>query len=264
MTDHDQTTFPSAAAAPFLSFIIPAYNEHDRICASLATAHAALSALSYSFELVVVDDGSSDDTLQVVERFAVEHTDVTVISIPHAGKAAAVRAGMRRARGRLLLFSDADLATPLKYIDIFVQMAQTGADVVIASREGEYAERIGEPHYRHFMGRVFNRAVQLLLLPGIEDTQCGFKLFTHNAATEILDRTLLYTDEVQEVTGARVTAFDVEMLVIANRLDLTIDIVPVEWTYGSHSKVNPLIDTFMNARDIARVKFNDLRHRYVR
>lgn len=264
MTDHDQATTPADASAPLLSFIIPAYNEHDRICASLATVHAALSALPYPSELIIVDDGSSDDTLQVVESFAAEHARVTAVSIPHAGKAAAVRSGMRRAMGQFLLFSDADLATPLSFIDVFVRRARAGADVVIASREGEQAERIGEPHYRHFMGRVFNRAVQLLLLPGIEDTQCGFKLFTRDAATMILDRTLLYTDEVQQVTGARVTAFDVEMLVIARRLDMTIDIVSVEWTYGTHSKVNPLTDTIMNARDIARVKLNDLRHRYAR
>lgn len=264
MTDHDRAMTPADASAPVLSFIIPAYNEHDRICESLSTAYAALSALPYAFELVIVDDGSSDDTMQVIESFADAHAGVMAVGIPHAGKAAAVRVGMRQARGRLLLFSDADLATPLSYIDVFVQKAKSGADVVIASREGEDAERIGEPHYRHFMGRVFNRAVQALLLPGIEDTQCGFKLFTSEAATEILDRTVLYTDEVQQVTGARVTAFDVEILVIARRLGMRIDIVPVEWTYGSHSKVNPLTDTIMNARDIARVKLNDIRHRYNR
>jgi glycosyltransferase involved in cell wall biosynthesis len=262
VTDHDQEATWESSTASVLSFIIPAYNEHDRIDASLASAYELLSQLPYSFELLVVDDGSDDDTFASAHNFADAHPDVTVISIPHSGKAAAVRAGMRQAAGSYLLFSDADLATPLTYIEEFVARAQSGADVVIASREGATAERIGEPHYRHFMGRVFNRMVQLLLLPGIEDTQCGFKLFTRSSAEMILDRTLLYTDTVTEVTGARVTAFDVEMLVIARRLGMTIDVVPVEWTYGSQSKVNPLTDTIMNARDIARIKRNDLRHAY--
>jgi dolichyl-phosphate beta-glucosyltransferase len=262
VTDHHQEATWESSTAPMLSFIIPAYNEHDRIRASLASAHASLSLLPYSFELLVVDDGSDDDTFSSAHLFASDHPEVTVISIPHAGKAAAVRAGMRQASGSYLLFSDADLATPLTYIEEFVVRAQLGADVVIASREGATAERIGEPHYRHFMGRVFNRMVQLLLLPGIEDTQCGFKLFTRSSAKLILDRTLLYTDMVTEVTGARVTAFDVEMLVIARRLGMKIDVVQVEWTYGSQSKVNPLTDTIMNARDIARIKLHDLRHAY--
>ena len=262
VTDHDQESTRESCTAPVLSFIIPAYNEHDRIGASLATAYALLSQLPYSFELLVVDDGSDDDTFASAQSFADEHSAVTVIAIPHAGKAAAVRAGMRQASGSFLLFSDADLATPLSYVAEFVSRARRGADVVIASREGPTAERIGEPHYRHFMGRVFNRLVQLLLLPGIEDTQCGFKLFTQVSAIQILDRTLLYTDAVAQVAGARVTAFDVEMLVIARRLGMSIDVVPVEWTYGTHSKVNPLTDTIMNVRDILQVKFNDLRNKY--
>jgi len=262
VTDHDQESRWESCTAPVLSFIIPAYNELDRIGASLANAHALLSQLPYSFELLVVDDGSEDDTFASATRFADEHPAVTVIAIAHAGKAAAVRAGMRQATGSFLLFSDADLATPLSYVSEFVSRARGGADVVIASREGPTAERIGEPHYRHFMGRVFNRMVQILLLPGIEDTQCGFKLFTQVSANQILDRSLLYTDMVTKVAGARVTAFDVEMLVIARRLGMSIDVVPVEWTYGTQSKVNPLTDTIMNVRDILRVKLNDLRHQY--
>ena len=262
VTDHDHESKRESCTAPVLSFIIPAYNEHDRIGASLATAYGQLSKLPYTFELLVVDDGSDDDTFASAQSFADEHPAVTVIAIPHAGKAAAVRAGMRQASGSFLLFSDADLATPLSYVAEFVSRARRGADVVIASREGPTAERFGEPHYRHFMGRVFNRVVQRLLLPGIEDTQCGFKLFTQVSASQILDRTLLYTDTVAQVAGARVTAFDVEMLVIARRLGMSIDVVPVEWTYGTQSKVNPLTDTVMNVRDILRVKLNDLRNMY--
>jgi hypothetical protein len=114
------------------------------------------------------------------------------------------------------------------------------------------------------MGRIFNRFVQLLLLPGIEDTQCGFKLFRREPAHEILERTRLYEDSDEEVTGARVTAFDVEILVIARRLGFRVEVLPVEWTYGEHSKVNPLRDSLLNLRDLAAVKWHDLRGAYRR
>ena len=111
------------------------------------------------------------------------------------------------------------------------------------------------------MGRVFNRIVQLLLLPGIHDTQCGFKLFTRDAAQAILDRGRLYAAG-ETVAGARVTAFDVEMLVIARRLGMRVDEVAVLWTYGEHSKVNPVRDTLYNLRDVALVAWNAARGRY--
>jgi DUF1365 family protein len=144
----------------------------------------------------------------------------------------------------------------------FIERSQAEFDVVIASREGVTAHRIGEPAYRHFMGRVFNWFVQLLLLPGIEDSQCGFKLFTREAAQQLIERTLLYRNLDTEVAGARVTAFDVELLVIARRLGYRIESIPVEWTYGTSSKVNPIRDSLYNARDLLMIKWNDLRGRY--
>lgn len=246
-----------------ISLVIPAFNEAGRIAHTLNAAVDALDALGENWEILIVDDGSTDQTASIAESIASTHRAVRVISLPHRGKASSVAHGLSVADGDVVLFSDADLATPLRYLKPFVDRSRAGADVVIASREGLDANRIGEPEYRHVMGRVFNRLVQCLLLPGIEDTQCGFKLFTREAAREISQRTRLYKDE-REVTGARVTAFDVEMLVIARRLGYRIDSIPVEWVYGTNSKVNPLRDSIQNGRDLLTIKINDLRGRYER
>ena len=250
-------------AAIAVSLVIPAFNEAGRIAQTLATSVQALEALDIPWELVVVDDGSTDRTAATTEAFAANHPGVRLERRPHRGKASAVAHGLATARGELVFFSDADLATPLRYLQIFIDHIRDGADIVIASREGVGATRVGEPEYRHLMGRAFNRLVQWLLLPGIEDTQCGFKLFTREAARELTSRTLLYRDQ-RNVTGARVTAFDVELLVIAQRLGYSIETVPVEWLYGTNSKVNPITDSLQNARDLLLIKWNDLRGRYTR
>ena len=246
-----------------VSLVIPAYNEAGRIAQTLSTSVAALEDLGEPWELIVVDDGSTDRTAEITESFAAGHPGVRIARRPHRGKASAVAHGMTAANGEIILFSDADLATPLRYLRVFIERSRAGAEVVIASREGIDANRIGEPEYRHVMGRAFNRLVQLLLLPGIEDTQCGFKLFTREAARELTRRTLLYRDP-REVTGARVTAFDVELLVIARRLGYVIETVEVEWVYGAQSKVNPLRDSLQNGRDLLSIKWNYRRARYDR
>jgi dolichyl-phosphate beta-glucosyltransferase len=244
-----------------ISLVIPAYNESSRLPHTLVAAWSFLESRGDGFELILVDDGSTDDTSAVARGFAAEHPNVTVITIRHAGKAAAVRAGLEAATGNIVGFSDADLATPLGYLDDFIALVDSGVDIVIGSREGVGARRIGEPWYRHAMGRVFNRMVQLIILPGIEDTQCGFKVFRREAAQSILDRTLLYRDG-RQVSGPRVTAFDVEFLAVARALGLTIVSVPVVWTYGTNSKVNPIRDTLHNAYDILRVRANLTLGRY--
>jgi dolichyl-phosphate beta-glucosyltransferase len=244
-----------------LSLIIPAYNESARLSSTLDAAWSFLERRGNEFELILVDDGSTDDTAAIARRFANQHFNVSVITIRHAGKAAAVRAGLKSAGGDFVAFADADLATPLIYLDEFVRIARDAADVVIGSREGVGSRRIGEPWYRHAMGRIFNRLVQTLVLPGIEDTQCGFKLFRSDAVERILPLMRLYRD-TSAITGPRVTAFDVEILTIARNQGLQIKVVPVVWTYGTNSKVNPIRDTLNNALDILRVRVNLSRGRY--
>jgi glycosyltransferase involved in cell wall biosynthesis len=244
-----------------LSLVIPAYNEASRLPSTLDAAWSFLEQREGDFELILVDDGSTDATAAIARQFANQHFSVSVVTIRHAGKAAAVRAGLESASGEFVAFADADLATPLTYLDEFVRIARDDADIVIGSREGAGSRRIGEPWYRHAMGRIFNRLVQTLVLPGIEDTQCGFKLFRADAIERILPLMRLYR-EANAIAGPRVTAFDVELLTIARKQNLRIEVVPVVWTYGTNSKVNPIRDTLNNAIDILRVRINLSRGRY--
>ena len=247
---------------PALSLVIPAYNEAHRIASTL---HEVLTKVPIAFphtEIILVDDGSSDETLRLATGVAVSQPRVQVIAIPHGGKAAAVRAGMLAATGDLIVFSDADLATPLTHLIDLALAIERGCDIAIGSREGIGAHRIGEPAYRHVMGRGFNWLVRLIALPGLSDTQCGFKMFRRDAAREILSRTLLYPDGARTISGPRVTAFDVELLVIARRLSYRTCSVPVTWRYGSQSKVDPARDTWHNLLDVLKVRYHDLRGRY--
>ena len=249
------------AAPPSLSLVIPAYNEAGRIAATLETALAFLAAQPYASELILVDDGSGDATAEIARHVVAWHPTTRVVTIPHGGKAGALRAGMRTATMDQVAFSDADLATPLDYLTALRAAVAAGCDVAIGSREGVGARRVGEPFYRHLMGRVFNLLVRLLLLPGIQDTQCGFKLFRREAAVEILRRARLYAEPGAPIAGPRVTAFDVELLVVARRLGYRICPVPVVWTYGNRSKVHPARDTWHNVRDALTVRLNAWRGR---
>jgi glycosyltransferase involved in cell wall biosynthesis len=210
----------------------------------------------------LVDDGSTDDTATIARSFLPSHPSLRVSEIPHGGKAAAIRAGLLASQGSVVAFSDVDLAAPLSYLDHLIANLEGGAQVAIASREGIGARRIGEPFYRHLMGRAFNLLVQLLLLPGIPDTQCGLKAFQSAALHEILDCSTLYRDNDARVVGARVTAFDVELLYIARCLGYRIATVPVIWSAGEHSKVNPIRDTWYNLMDVLKVRWDGWRGRY--
>lgn len=250
------------ADSPSLSLVIPAYNESPRIAATLRAAERFLSEQHYAMEVIVVDDGSSDETATLSRQFARPDGSVRVLTIPHGGKAAALRAGMRAATKDLVAFSDADLATPLSFLADLRAAMKDGCDVAIGSREGVGAHRLGEPRYRHIMGRVFNLLVRLLLLPGIQDSQCGFKMFHRSVAHQILSRCRLYADDTSVVRGPRVTAFDVEMLMVAKSLGYRICSIPVVWTYGERSKVQPAQDTWNNVRDVLRVRLNAWRGLY--
>lgn len=247
---------------PTQTVIIPAYNESFRIASSLRVVLDYLADQEYESNVLLMDDGSTDDTAVVARSLIPEHPTLTVHTIPHGGKAAAVLRGMEIATGDYILFADADLATPISYLGEFREAISQGADVAIGSREGETASRIGEPEFRHLMGRGFNALIRVLVLPGIHDTQCGFKMFTASARDKILPRLRLYREQGGEMTSPKVTAFDVELLVVAKRLGLEIAIVPVTWTYGEQSKVSPIGDTVTNFSDVAHVKWNDLRGRY--
>ena len=245
-----------------VSVIIPVYNERDRIASALREVTKFFVSRSIRAQILVADDGSTDDTVAIAQCFASSHQDTSVLKLAHGGKAKAVLAGLRASQAPIAGFTDVDLAAPLETWDRCAEALGNGYGVAIASREGKDAHRIGEPEYRHLMGRVFNGLVRLLLLPGIEDTQCGFKFFTRAALDDILPRCHLYR-ETDIVTRPRVTAFDVEVLYIARLHHHKIAVVPVAWVYGDQSKVNPITDTIQNFRDVLMVRWNGWRRRYV-
>jgi len=259
---------------PYLSVVIPCYNEARRLPATLGKVTACLQTRDCDTEIIVVDDGSSDGTADLAEELAAKDVApapgrccgpiLRVIRNEHRGKAFAVRTGMLAANGEFVLFSDADGATPIEEVDKLLLRLVEGYDVAIASREGLHAQRIGEPWHRHVMGRVFNLIVQVLALPGIHDTQCGFKAFRREAARALFGGMQLYgANDSGPVKGALLTGFDVEILFLARKWGYRIAEVPVQWYYGAESKVHPLKDSYRNFRDVVLVRWNDLRGRYL-
>jgi dolichyl-phosphate beta-glucosyltransferase len=211
---------------PHLSFIIPAYNEETRIAHSLPKAVSYFAEQSYTTELIVVDDGSRDRTVDVVRSFA------GVKVLQNRGKGAAVRRGMLESTGAYRIFSDADFSTPVHETAKVLQRLEQGAEVCIGSRAlDETYIKVHQPWYRERMGKLFNFFVQSLLFKGISDTQCGFKGLTAQAAEKIFRRT--------KIDGF---GFDVEMLYLARTMNLKIDQVPVEWYNDDRTTVNPLTD----------------------
>lgn len=248
---------------PFLSVVVPAYNEARRLPKNLRRILAYLQTQDYSFEVIVVDDGSTDETAVSVREIAASDPRVHLIENPHFGKGYTVRTGMLAATGEIALFSDADLSAPIEELEGLLPWFDRGYDVVIGSREGGGTrQRIGEPFYRHLMGRIFNLLVRILAVRGVQDTQCGFKAMRGEVAQDLFPRLRLHNGSAGPIQGSMVTAFDVELLFLAQKRGYKIKEVPVEWHYGSESKVNPLKDSWRNFKDVATVRWNDLRGRY--
>lgn len=222
-----------------LSVVIPAYNEQERLGATLARITSWLAERGGAWEVIVVDDGSRDRTREVAAE-----AGVRVIALPqNRGKGAAVRAGMLAANGERILFSDADLATPVEELDALSAQLDRGADIAIASRAIAGARVVAKQHpIREYMGRTFNVIVRMLHLGGIKDTQCGFKLFTRAAARDLFGRATL--------DGF---AFDVEILWLA-RGRYRIAEVPVVWRHVEESKVSPGSDAMRMLLDVVKLR----------
>ena len=252
-----------APNAPFLTVVIPAYNESARLPGTLATARAYLDRQSYAYELIVVDDGSDDDTATLAESLFAGDSRARVIRNAHMGKGAAVRTGMLAGQGRYILYSDADFSSPIEEVEkLLPWLDGRGYDIAIGSREGQGARRIGEPGYRHLMGRVFNTLVRLIALHQFADTQCGFKCFSYAATQDLFRRMQLYGDESATVKGARVTGFDVEVLYLALQRGYHVREVPVKWIYFSGSKVSPVQDSLRLLGDVIKVRRNAIQGKY--
>lgn len=249
---------------PYLSVVIPAYNEASRLPSTLSRVMAYLEGRSYPYEVLVVDDGSADQTREIVEEAATRHRHLELVANPHRGKGYAVRTGVLRARGRYILYSDADLSAPIEEVEKLLPHLEGRYDVAIGSREGVGAVRYDEPYYRHIMGRVFNTLVRLVALPRFKDTQCGFKAFRKEAAHTLFRGLHLYGDKAGDVQGAMVTGFDVEVLYLGLKWGYRIKEVPIKWYYSKGANVNPLKDSYRMFKDIAKVRVNDLRGLYKR
>ena len=241
---------------PFLSLVIPAYNEEKRLAATLQTVVTYLGKQEYSSEIIVVDDGSLDGTREAARAFIAQHTGeppIRLIENDHRGKGYTVRTGMLSGEGKYVLFTDADLATPITEVGKMVGALEAGSDIAIGSREGIGAVRINEPFHRHLMGRIFNLLVRLLSGLAFQDTQCGFKGFRREVAQDLFNRVQLYGADARRIKGGAVTGFDVEVLYLALKSGYRIDEIPVRWQYGADSKVNPLVDSARMFRDVVRI-----------
>jgi len=243
---------PDVPASPQISVVIPAYNEERRLPQTLPRVLRFLQGQPLPWEVIVVDDGSVDRTAEIVAGMARQEPSLRLLRLPHRGKGSALRAGMLAAQGTYCFLCDADLSVPIEDLPHFLPALQE-AEVAIASREAPGARRIGEPAYRHLMGRVYNFLVRLLLLPGIRDTQCGFKGFRREVVSPLFSR-----------QGMEGWGFDVELLYLARRLGYRIVEVPVQWTYGRHSRLRLFRDPWRMFRDLWRVRWRAWLGRYSR
>jgi len=238
---------------PFLSIVVPAYNEEGRLPQTLPRIVDFLRAQDYAAELVVVDDGSADGTCRIVEDIAATVPFVRLIRNEHRGKGYAVKTGGMAAAGDYIFLCDADLSMPIEEVARFLPPALEEYDVAIGSREVEGARRYDEPGLRHLMGRVFNTLVRVLAVRGFQDTQAGFKCFAREAAREMFP--------YQTMDGF---GFDVEILFIAQKRGFRIVEVPINWYYMSNSRVSPVSDSVRMFREILQVRMNDWRGLYDR
>jgi dolichyl-phosphate beta-glucosyltransferase len=230
----------------YLSVVIPAYNEEQRLKLSLDKMHAYLNSKAFQYEVIVVDDGSTDDTRQsaLESSLCLAGKLKLLKNGQNKGKGYSVKRGIIECKGDFILFSDADLSTPIQELEKLSQHIDSGYDIAIGSRSIKGADvRVHQPIYRELMGRFFNLIVQATALKGIIDTQCGFKLFKGNIAKEIAGQML--------IDGF---SFDVEMLYIARQKGYTIKEVPVVWINSPVSRVSPFKDSLKMLQDVVSIK----------
>jgi glycosyltransferase involved in cell wall biosynthesis len=233
------------ADTPFLSLVIPAHNEESRLPGTLEQVFAFLEKQEYSAEVVVVENGSMDRTLDIAQGFTGRHPNLNVIHTDERGKGLAVKRGMLEACGTYRFFADADFSMPIDEINRFLPPALPDFDIAIASRETAGAIRYGEPFRRHLSGRVFNALIRLVVLPGLEDTQCGFKCFHAPVVEDIFPR--------QTMPG---WSFDVEVLFIARRKGYRVQEIGVPWYFNPGTKVSLVRDSLRMAVDLFTIQRN--------
>ncbi len=230
---------------PLLSIVIPAHNEEFRLPPSLEQIDAFLKSQPYEAEVIIVENGSTDRTVEVSEAFAKDHPYVRVIEAAVRGKGLAVKEGMLVARGDFRFICDADLSMRIEDITQFLPPMNDDADIIIASREGVGAKRVGEPPHRHLIGRINNLIIKLTAVNGFEDTQCGFKMFSRKAAEDLF--------RVQQMIGI---GFDIELLFVAKKRGYKIKQVPITWYFDSDSRMRIIGDSLNLLVEIWQIRRN--------
>lgn len=240
---------------PRLSLVIPAFNEERVLGETLEKAHRWLESRGDAFEIVPVDDGSTDGTYRVATEFAETHPACRPVrNSENRGKGFSVRRGIEESRGEFAIFSDADLSTPIEETPKFLSALNEGADVVIGSRDLPNSDvQVHQPWYRETMGRVFNRIVRLLVIRGFMDTQCGFKGFRRSAMLPLLPK--LRIDRY---------SFDVEILFVARLAGLDLREIPVIWINNEDTRVDPVRDATRMFVDLLRIRYYHISGRYGR
>ncbi len=238
----------------FLSVIIPAFNEEQRLPGTLEQVFAFLKSQSYPSEILVVENASQDKTFEVAEEFAARfHSDelpVVVLQEHQRGKGIAVKKGMFASSGEYRFMCDADLSMPVTEINRFFPPALPDADITIASREAPGAVRYNEPAYRHLVGRVFNTLIRVLALPTLNDTQCGFKCFRGDIVEGLF--------EDMTIIG---WSFDVEILYLAQQRGYRIQEIPIPWYFNPDSHISVVKDSARMALDIFKIRLADRQNR---
>lgn len=237
------------------SIVIPAYNEGARVGATLDKVLAHVAARGWDAEIIVVDDGSRDNTVEIIRGYAEKNPHLRLLQNPgNRGKGYSVRNGMLHAQGALLLFSDADLSAPIEEADKLLDAIAGGADIAIGSRWLQRdLQTQRQPFYRQAFGRIFNLLLRLILGLTFKDTQCGFKAFTRDAAQKIFP--------LQKIER---WGFDPELLYLAKKLKLKVAEVPVEWAHCEGTRISPLRDGTRMFLEMLKIRWNGITGKYDR
>ncbi len=245
----------------FLSIIIPCFNEEMNFNnGSLKKIFDYLIKFGYSYEVIIVDDGSTDNSVKLIKEYIKDKKNCRLTSNTHQGKVGAISTGVKLAIGENILFTDFDQATPLSEIEKLLPFLNKNYDIIIGSREVKGAKREKEPFYRHIMGKVFNLVVQLFAFGGIHDTQCGFKLFKTAVAKDLFNRLQIYKQK--KIKNAFTGAFDVELLYLAQKKGYQIAEVPVAWRHYETTRVNPIKDSAQMFIDVVKIRVYNLLGKY--
>ena len=245
----------------YLSVVIPSYNEMSNLQKGvLDKVEHFLGKQKFEYEVIVVDDGSTDGSVEFVEKFTKENSKFKLLKNPHTGKAGAVSAGMLKAEGEYVLFTDMDQATPIEEINKLLPLI-SNSDIVIGSRS---SQRKGAPWTRLLMAKGMMVLRTLLVgLGGIQDTQCGFKLFKSDVAKKLFSRLSNLHHGFKKISGSSVKAgFDVELLLLAKKMGYSIKEVPVEWLYVETRRVSPIKDSLEAIDDLIRIRLSDISGKY--